>query len=444
MSIKEFLDNVCNEIKYKPIRNEISEELKNHIEEAKEEYIENGLEEKDAEQKAIKQMGDAEQIGKKLNKIHRPKLDWKLLILIIILFGFGIAIAILKQSAMNKNHMASTIIYMAIGIVLSIGIYFLDYKKIKKYSYVIYFIATVLMILPITKYGIMINGTRFFKIFGTTINPSTISMPLYIISFAGLLIDFDRNRKIDFNYLFEDISIRKDYIKILFFGGLSLVLMLYLTSINAYILFITYLILITIKIVQSKENRIKKLMALYIPLIIISILMFEFIINHPYNIKRIIYSFYPEKDPQGWGYVGMLQKEVLENAKIIGEADTKIISSDKYLLSKDSNYNFIYLLGKMGFLAAGILVLTIILISIKLIINAKSIKDDYGKYIIIGLSTVYIIESFASILMNVNLGILANVDIPFVTYGGVYFIVNILSIALIFSIYRRKDINIIK
>ena len=79
--------------------------------------------------------------------------------------------------------------------------------------------------------------------------------------------------------------------------------------------------------------------------------------------------------------------------------------------------------------------------SIKLIINAKNIKEQYGKYLIIGLSTIYILQSFATILMNVNMGIQTNVNLPFVTYGGVYFIVNILTIAIIFSVYRRKDIN---
>ena len=36
--IKEFLENVCNEIKYKPIREDISEELSLHIQEQKEDY----------------------------------------------------------------------------------------------------------------------------------------------------------------------------------------------------------------------------------------------------------------------------------------------------------------------------------------------------------------------------------------------------------------------
>ena len=39
LQIKEFLNTVCEQIKYKPIRNSISEELENHIEESKENYI---------------------------------------------------------------------------------------------------------------------------------------------------------------------------------------------------------------------------------------------------------------------------------------------------------------------------------------------------------------------------------------------------------------------
>ena len=51
LQIKEFLNNVCEQIKYKPIRNEIAEELENHIKEAKENYIQEGIEEIEAEEK---------------------------------------------------------------------------------------------------------------------------------------------------------------------------------------------------------------------------------------------------------------------------------------------------------------------------------------------------------------------------------------------------------
>lgn len=74
MQINEFLNSVCEQIKYKPIRNTISEELKNHIEDKKEELIENGQNEQEAEENAVEQMGDAKLIGKELNKVHKPQI----------------------------------------------------------------------------------------------------------------------------------------------------------------------------------------------------------------------------------------------------------------------------------------------------------------------------------------------------------------------------------
>ena len=59
---------------------------------------------------------------------------------------------------------------------------------------------------------------------------------------------------------------------------------------------------------------------------------------------------------------------------------------------------------------------------------------------IIGLSLLFILQSFATVLMNINMGIQSNVNLPFVTYGGVYFIVNIVNMAIILSVYRRKDV----
>jgi len=133
----------------------------------------------------------------------------------------------------------------------------------------------------------------------------------------------------------------------------------------------------------------------------------------------------------------------MENAKLIGKAEVEeewlVVNIDD--IFEDSNHTFIYLLGKVGIIPAIILVLAIILTSIKLIINAKNIKEQYGKFLIIGLSTLYILQSVASVLMNINWGIQADINIPFVSYGGFYFMVNILSMALMFSVYRRKDIN---
>lgn len=120
MNTKEFLDNVCKEIKYKPANKTISDELESHIEEIKEENICKGMSVEEAENNAVKQMGDAKKIGKKLNKIHKPKLDFITLILagIMIILGGGYI----------------EYIIILFTLLLSVFLYFGDYRKIKKSS----------------------------------------------------------------------------------------------------------------------------------------------------------------------------------------------------------------------------------------------------------------------------------------------------------------------
>lgn len=142
MQIKEFLNNVCEQIKYKPIRNEISEELENHINETKENYIEEGMEEKYAEEKAVNQMGNAEDIGKRLNKIHKPKFNVQLLILVFILLEFGCLASNLDYSDKYKINL----IIIILSIIPFLLIYFFDYRKLQKYSNLIYAIPTVMII----------------------------------------------------------------------------------------------------------------------------------------------------------------------------------------------------------------------------------------------------------------------------------------------------------
>ena len=441
MDIKNFLDKVCGEIKYRPVRKGICEELKSHIQEIKEEYTNKGIPENEAEEKAVSQMGVPEEIGRKLNKIHKPKLDWKLLLLMVILMGFEVFVAILKQQNMNDNYIGNTIIYMIIGTILSIGIYFFDYKLLKKYSTVIYIIASILMILPMIQFGFIPRGVYNIQLFEITISPSTIALPLYLISFIGFIFNYNKTNNFKMTILNKEIEINKDMVKIIICSVASLMLMEYISSItNAIILGIIYLIISTAKIIQNKKNRIKNLIILYVIPVFMGLLLILMLVKSPYRFERIISSFNPEVDPESSGYVGMLQKEILENAKIIGEADTMPISNSQSIINVESNYTFIYLLGKTGILVAGLLVCTIILASVKLIINAKNIKEQYGKFLIIGLSSLYILQSFATILMNVNMGVQTNVNLPFVTYGGIYFIVSILSMAIIFSVYRRKDI----
>lgn len=166
MQIREFLDNVCNQIKFKEIREDVRQELKSHIEEVKECYIETGIEEKVAEEKAIKQMGDAGNIGKNLNRIHSPKLDWKLLLIVGILLCFGILVLLVRvnnglDGYVGSGNIGKYISFLSLGIILGTIIYFLDYQSLRRYSNILYVVATGIIVYAMI-FGRMVNGYHIY------------------------------------------------------------------------------------------------------------------------------------------------------------------------------------------------------------------------------------------------------------------------------------------
>lgn len=441
MQIKEFLNTICEQIKYKEARNQVAEEIENHINEEKEEYIKEGMEEIQAEQKAIDQMGNAEDIGKALNKIHRPKLDWKLLLIIAVTLCFGFLVAIIRDNNFlindqETNSIFKYITFFILGLGISFIIYFFDYRKIYKYSNYIYIIASIVIIWALN-FGVFINGVPYIYIGNASIAPSDIAIPLYILAFIGFLQDFDKKEKIEVKIL-EKQTINLRMVKIITLSIVSLMLLLAIPSFtSAFIVGVAYLIISTVKLIKS-NMQLKKIVALWTIPIVCGILLVTIYTGGNYHLNRLTASFNPEIDPQGSGWVGMRQKEVLNNAKMFGEAEN--IDQMFELFDEGTNYAFISILAHYGWIISIEMVIVVILLNLRLLMNITKVKDIYGKLIIVGISTVFILETICNLLMNLNLGIKADFNMPLVSYGGINMIVNMGLLALVLSIYRRKDI----
>ena len=449
LDVKEFLNNVCQEIKYKPIRKGIADELENHIQEIKEEYIETGMNEAEAEEKAVKQMGEAKTIGKELNKVHKPKLDWKLLLITVILICFGILVDIIRANNLFKNSITGEIIryviFLGVGIIPSGIIYFTDYKRLQKYSNIIYIIATLSIFFAML-FGKEIGGKPYLYFNLWTVAPEVIAMPLYIIAFAGFVNDFERKSKLKsiiLKFTNKEININFNLVKIILLSIFSLIFLTLIPSIaSAFILLLTYLMISTIKIIQLDKNKVKNLIILW-GMVIIGAILFTLVFiggSGTYRLNKINMLINPESDSQGGGWTGVNRKIIIQNAKMFGESENK--SQAISLFDDGTDYAFISIIAHYGWFVGILIVLAIILFSFRLIFNAIKIREIYGKFIIIGLASMFILQSIFNILMNLNLWIESGFSLPFVSYGIGNLIMNLISLSMILSVYRRKDINL--
>ena len=80
-------------------------ELDYHIKEAKNKWMEKGVDEADAEEKAVGQMGSPVKLGQELNKLHRPKVDWLMVILLVTAMGLGFLPILFLDADISLDYM---------------------------------------------------------------------------------------------------------------------------------------------------------------------------------------------------------------------------------------------------------------------------------------------------------------------------------------------------
>ena len=457
MQINEFLNSVCEQIKYKPIRNTIAEELKDHIEDKKEELIEMGQNEEEAEKNAVEQMGDAEIIGKELNKVHRPRLDWKLLIILVVLLIFGFVISYIitenehtemmqymKEGVseyITTNYMIKYVCFVGLGFAIGVIIYFCDYERIKNKPLILYIIATVAIILAFL-FGISVNGINFLRIGNYSIMSNTIAIPLYILAFIGFLENINEENKLTKLFKEKNIKINANVLKLVVLSLISLLMLsLIPSSSSVIVLAITYLILATKKVVSESENKRKHLLMLWgIPIIVGTVVVLFEVLANPYVLDKFISVYNPEEYKETEGWRALNRKEIIESAQKFGEAGN--MSDAIYLFDEFGNNEIISILAHFGWIPTVTLIMAVLAFSIKLVINSFKIKEKYGSLIILGIGCMFILQSVFNVLMNFNLLFDASFNLPFVTYGCGELVVNMMCLALIFAVYRKKDVNI--
>ena len=280
MDIKEYLNNVCKQIKYKPANKVISEELESHIQDMKSDYLCKGFSENEAEENAIKQMGNAKKIGKKLNKIHRPKIDWITLIfsLAFIYFWGQFWSFFYLDSYWNyrTNFSFWTVYYrlvcieLILGVLFSIFLFFYDYRKICKHSKLLFILAIALNIIAYFR-GFRANGNLVYGLEPfTSTSPAVFTIPLYIIAFAGFMKDIDKESKINITTS-SGRKINYNIVKIIVLSCLAVISSLMINFVSGFLVAMVYLIISARELLKRKQ--IKKT----IILIGISIILFAFL-----------------------------------------------------------------------------------------------------------------------------------------------------------------------
>ena len=181
MRREEYLHILTEQIRCKMARGTIEQEINDHIEDQKAEFRGEGMGQTEAEEAAIREMGDPVEVGLEMDRIHRPTMAWGMIALIVGLSLAGYLLRSImyqtvlgiKQSAgkteelfwtgMSSSwHTSLEVPVLLLGLVLMIGICYMDYTRIAAYSKPILIAYQVLLLVGLQVVGAQVNGsTRY-------------------------------------------------------------------------------------------------------------------------------------------------------------------------------------------------------------------------------------------------------------------------------------------
>lgn len=412
--INSYIKEVCSYVKFKEAHEEIKLELSTHLEDIYDECVEKGLSEEEALNNATKRMGTPLEVGKQLNLAHRGTPDWITLVLTLVLVNIGVLLMyFIKSNNLISNFdyiFSRSLRYSFIGTILIILLYLFDYRKLEKYSkYILWSVFLLIFIItfnpmswPMVKSKMVISITPYFL----------------IIALAGIFNTWDWNKHIN-----------------LFKGSLILavptIMMILFNSTSSAIIYSVSFILISVK---SKIRLRYSVLA-----ITVGILAFIlYFMNEPYRFMRLISFSNFNKNSLGVSYVNMQINNIINSTGLLGKGLSSQINT---LPEVHTEFVFNYVLYTLGWLGAMVLITLITAFIIRVISITKVINHSYGKLLIEGLITIMIVQFVLNILMNLNLMPIIGMSLPFISYNSTFGILNMMSVGLILSVYRRRSLT---
>lgn len=382
---------------------------------------------------------------KKESKIKR--FDFILIITTILLCTYGFVIinsATMSKAVGSQPFLKTQIVAFGLGIFTLFVLLFIDYDLYGSFYIPIYILTNLLLIYTLINpvEAVEWGGVRSWISIGPKVfQPSEVAKFGVIISLSKF-IEIHR----------DNINHPAVLLKIIVFAAVPVALILMQPDLGTALVFI-FFIAIMIYIAGIDRKYVLSIMIIGLILIIVGIGMFfyimkdyaqnenspfEDVVNH-YQFARIMNFFYPELDPDDTGYQVIQSKTAIGSGMLYGRGLYKGVQNQLgYLPTKETDFIFAVIGEELGLMGGiGLLCLYAILFY-RLIKIAKNAANLFGSLIVTGITAMLLFHVFENIGMTMGLMPVTGIPLPFISYGGTFMLVNMVSIGLCLSVGMKR------
>ena len=425
-------------------------------------------------------------------------IDYLLLLPVLVLLVLGILFiyssGINSDGILVSNEYQRQIVWTAAGLVITIILSFINYRRYYNWALYIYFISMLPLIYTLLFGHVIYNASRWLRIGSFGIQMSEFVKISVIILLARYLADTDRDRNSFARFfvsclivflpmgivlLQPDLGTALVYIAILitmiFIGGVSmryvafmiacialtgilLVLPLWqehilrrsipflsaLTNIKIILLTSLFFILIAAIAVFGyiKFKRKYFFWVIYSSAIVVLSLVTSFaarIVLKSYQIMRLIVFLDPNVDPRGAGW------NIIQSITAIGAGG---FTGRGYLQGTQSHYRFLpeqstdfifsIFSEEAGFIGGFLVFALYFLIVNRLLYSIKRTTDPFAKYFCAGLAGLIGFHFIINVGMTMGVMPITGLPLIFMSYGGSSILASMIGIGIALSIYIRR------
>ena len=420
--IKKYVDTICQQIRWRKAHSRVSEEMINHIVDARDSYMAEGLDENAATEKAINETGDATNIGTQLDRIHRPKPQWGMFAATGVCLIIGLLIRMFVFTDEDRvGLMFVRLFYTGIGIAGMIIAYFTDFTVIGKYPKTIYF-SVIAVSAAMILFSPSETGGTFYAQYIILLFPLAFTAIIYAARNKG------------------------------YFGivlcGLALVLLsfaaLYLPSISGFLHFGIIGATILGIAIYKKWFGTKRVHSFLLMIAFAAALTIVFLVNiPPYGWNRLAVAFNPYSDPNGAGYMGVMVRKLLSSAVFWGRGNI----SGEYFVGVTEPYSIFYtdlimtaLISLLGWVTFAVIISALLFLILKGFMLCFKQKSSLGLFVSISIMMTFCMQVIVYVGYNLGFPFFAPISLPLISHGNTAMVINLVLIGFMLSVFRTGDV----
>lgn len=431
--IKAYLDTVCKQIRWKKCHASIASELEGHLLDQRDALVQEGASEAEAITEAIAMMGDPVTVGTQLDRTHRPKPQWSMLILTVLLVLAGavtqyIALQDPQYRASRYISEWTSLAALACLPVLVIA-YFADFTLLAKYPRLL-IAGLVLLSIPV-----FLQPDEFLR--SPNIVPGYPELVLYIpmlfpVLFAGFLYTM-RGR----GYLAVMLSLTV----ILLLAAIATRFSPFSPSAGIVLIVISGTTLLAITICKSwfKVKKAYALAANAVGALIGLFLWLRFGLMRVFQgWDQVLWVFFPDRAPEGYSYQETLTHTLLKHAVFWGKGNLPepYQSNSSVYITAHTDQLLTYVIFKIGWVVFAFILALIILFLVKGFMLCLKQRNALGQLAALSVLISFTFQILMYLAFNLGLIMWVPFSLPLVSYGKTAIVINLALTGLMLSVFR--------